>query len=51
VDRGQELHRGQKVELDGRQELEVEVDGVQEMEVEVDGGPEANSLQELVDGG
>jgi hypothetical protein len=43
VDRGQELDRGQKVELDGRQEVDMELDGVQEIEVKVDGGSEVNA--------
>jgi hypothetical protein len=57
VDRGLELDRGQKVELDGRQEVAVELDGAQEVnsgqevELEVDGGPEVNNVLELVDGG
>jgi hypothetical protein len=41
VDHGQELDRGQKVELDGQQEVKVELDG----------GPEVNGRQEVeVDG-
>jgi hypothetical protein len=51
VDGEQELDRGQKVELDGRQEVDVKLDGRQEVDVkldgvqEVDGGPEVKSVQ------